>query len=229
MVDRAPWTWNAAKEKAALLVAEDKLLNVEIGAACGCSCKTIERYKLIPGFMARVDEHLKAFKVAATRHGIGRVDARVSEQQRLAENLNRVIAERAASPVFAAVPGGKTGLLVRKVKPVKLRQPVPVLDEAGQPVLDAKGAPVTEWREVIVELEEYEVDTGTIGSLLDIHKRVAEELGQYEKRLSANTSSEVSLSLSGDKPAWDGANQKPDEPVNEKVSTLAQEIMAEMR
>ena len=79
-------------------------------------------------------------------------NARVQMLQNRWDRMRRVIDERAASPAFADVPGGTTGLLVKDYKG----------KDADQPV--------------------YKVDTRLLAELRAHEKQAAEELGQWSEK-----------------------------------------------
>src|ERR1035441_6890960 len=79
-------------------------------------------------------------------------NARVQALQNRWDRMRRVIDERAASPDFAEVPGGTTGLLVK----------------------DYKGKDA----DTLV----YKVDTGLLAELRNHEKQAAEELGQWNEK-----------------------------------------------
>jgi hypothetical protein len=81
---------------------------------------------------------------------------RVQALQKRWDLLRKIIDERAASPEFADVPGGTTGLLVKDYKGKDSCMPV------------------------------YRVDTATLAELRAHEKQAAEELGQWtEKRTTS--------------------------------------------
>jgi hypothetical protein len=79
---------------------------------------------------------------------------RVRRLQRLASGLEQIIEERAEDPDMDGIPGGETGLVIKKIKGIG-------------------GA--DNFREV----EEYEPDVATIKELRELHKQIAMELGEW--------------------------------------------------
>jgi len=80
-------------------------------------------------------------------------NARVQTLQNRWDKMRRVIDERAASPDFADVPGGTTGLLCK----------------------DYKGK--------VADTVVYKVDTGLLAELRGHERQAAEELGQWKTRV----------------------------------------------
>lgn len=151
------WKWTRAKEMAALLVAEDELSDEEIGARVGVTDRTLRNWKREPEFWRRVDEHSEAFRAVIERKAIAQRGRRVAALQDRWRRMQRVIAERAADPGMAGVPGGSTGLLVRRVKGI------------------GKG-------EDFERVEEYVVDDGLLRELREHERQAAQELGQWLER-----------------------------------------------
>lgn len=94
-----------------------------------------------------------AFAERALKHLLARRERRLTVANELHDKLLQVIAERAADPELANVPGGKTGLITKRLKSIGRSN-------------DFRVVPV------------YEVDTGTLREIRAIHEQVAEELGQ---------------------------------------------------
>lgn len=115
----AEWVWTRARERAALLTAEDALTDVEIAAEVGISERTLHRWRKRPEFMARVEEHIEAFRAVIERKAIAQRGRRVAALQDRWRRMQRVIEERAADPGMADVPGGRTGLIVRRGRRVE--------------------------------------------------------------------------------------------------------------
>jgi hypothetical protein len=102
---------------------------------------------------ARIRELQETLSVGTIALEISRRNARVQALQDRWDRLRQVIDERAASPDFAGVPGGTTGLLMKDYKG----------KDADTPV--------------------YKVDAGLLAELRNHEKQAAEELGQWgEKR-----------------------------------------------
>jgi hypothetical protein len=161
--ENGPFKWDRLREKAALLVAEDKLTDAKIGAACDVTERTIERWKRHPDFKARVAEHVEAYRATIRARGIAILENRVDALQDRWERMKGVIAARAEE--HASIPGGESGLLVRTVRGVG----------SGEDF-------------ELVEL--YAVDTGLLRELREHEKQAAQELGQWTERKDLTTGGE---------------------------------------
>ncbi len=84
-------------------------------------------------------------------------NSRVRALQDIADRLRRVMDERGADPTMQAIPGGKTGLLVRQVKAGKTG-----------------------------DIEEYKVDTATTSEFRATLEQVAKEVGQWAEKRDLN-------------------------------------------
>ncbi len=82
--------------------------------------------------------------------------ARIAVLQDRWERLQRVISERAADPNMAGVPGGRTGLILVRVRRV------------------GRGKDVT--------VRQYEVDTRTLAEIRAIEEQAARELGHWSEK-----------------------------------------------
>lgn len=148
--------FSAEKERAAFLVAEDRLTDEQIAADLEIGRTTLHRWKTDPAFSARVEqikaevrEKLSAMGIAARQN---RLDALNDRQRRMAE----VIRQRAEN--LKSVPGGgNTGLLVRQVKGI------------------GKG-------EDFQVVEEYAVDTGLLREMREHEKQAAIEVGEWTEK-----------------------------------------------
>lgn len=143
------------KEQAAELLAEGRYEYSEVSEKVGVDRKTLLRWRKDSKFSARVEQLQKDFNEAALKRGIARKEYRIRVLADKESKLRQVMEERAADESMAKIPGGTTGLIVRKA----------ITSKDG-----------------IVGFE-YVVDTGTIKALQSIHEQVAKELGQLvEKR-----------------------------------------------
>jgi hypothetical protein len=149
-----PFAWTIAREKAAALLADGELTDREIAAEVGVDRPTLWRWRQHPDFAARVRETVEKAGEEMARHAIALKNRRLRAYDRRWRALHEIIAERAADPAMQGVPGGRTGLLVRRVKVIG----------AGESAR---------------EVEEYEVDTALLKELRELEKQVAVEAGQW--------------------------------------------------
>jgi hypothetical protein len=160
----ASFKWSRLKEKAAHLVAEDRLPDEEIANQAEVDRATLARWKTHPEFQTRVAEHVSAYRAAVRARGIAIVENRVAALQDRWERMQRVIHER-AEEMEGEAAGGGTGLLVRQYKTV------------------GKG-------DAAREVEEYAVDTGLLRELREHEKQASQELGQWTEHKDLTTDGE---------------------------------------
>ena len=149
-----PFEWTAARERAAALLADGELTGEEVADEVGVNRWTLWSWRRQPEFAARVRQITERAAEELERYAIARKVRRMRSYDERWRELQRVIAERAAGPAMQSVPGGKTGLLVRRVKSI--------------------GAGVN-----VREVEEYELDTGLLKELRGLEKQAAVEAGQW--------------------------------------------------
>jgi len=113
----------------------------------------------------RTHLHLQVKRALATREAeavanvlpaIARREERIQNQQDRYERMQRVIVERGEDPSMQDVPGGRSGLLVRKYKQIGSGDNVQLV-------------------------EEYTVDAPLLKEVRELEKHVTEELGQYNE------------------------------------------------
>lgn len=164
--------WTKRREKAAYLVAENKLTDIEIAAQVGVNHGTIDRWKKRPGFQVRVKEHVETWRAAFKGQGIADRQARVDAANDRHRRLQQVIEERAKDPLVQDVPGGKTGLIV----------PEPMLMKVYEAIDEDSGT-----LKAIPRMSEmaykYSVDTGLLKEMRELEKQVAQDLGQWTEKI----------------------------------------------
>jgi hypothetical protein len=106
-----------------------------------------------PEIVARIEELKAGITNGLQRLAIREIDERVQRQQDRWDRMQRVIDERGVAPEFQKVAGGKTGLLVRRLKQIGS-------GDSAQLV------------------EEFEVDTGLLSEIRKLEEHTAYELGQ---------------------------------------------------
>jgi cytochrome P450 len=146
--------WTARREEAAMLVAMDELTNAAICARVGISPATLARWKNSPQFASRVEEHLGSCRAEVRVRGIAQLERRVQALDDRWNRMRRLIEERAADRELAGVPGGTTGLIVKRTK--------------------AAGS-----GETFQLIDEYVVDAALLRELREHEKQAAQELGQW--------------------------------------------------
>jgi hypothetical protein len=165
----APFTWNAKRHRAAILVAEDDLPDHAIAKEVGIGKRTLEDWKAHPDFMAQVGGHIGQLQASALKFSIAKRHKRVGDLDKLYRKAMDVVELRAAqycgeadTPAEAArrifrngtVPEAVTGLLVKKES------------------ISGNGIISTEWA----------VDTGLLKEIRALQEQAAKELGQWVER-----------------------------------------------
>lgn len=151
----AGFPWSPESEEAAQLLSVGELSTVEICEKLGICRTTLWNWRQNPEFAARVEEHLEEIRAEIRRRGIGVVERRVAALDDRWKRLHRVMAERGES--MKGVPGGTTGLLVKKLKKIGSGDDSELV-------------------------EEYAVDTGLLSELREHERQAAQELGQWINR-----------------------------------------------
>jgi transposase-like protein len=151
------WSWTAPREEAARLLAEDALTDEEIAARVGICAVQLWRWKQRPEFAARVREAAGVIGRAVLRYAVARRTRRVEDLDNLRSGLLQVIAERGASRHMQGASGGRTGLLVRRLRMIGSG------DSAR-------------------EVEEFEFDAALVRELREVERQAAQECGQWVER-----------------------------------------------
>jgi len=140
------------REQAAQLLAEDRFPDRKIAELCGISEQSLNKWKQRPEFSARVEELIAAYAERALKFGLARRERRLTVLSDMHDRILSVIEERAADPVLAQVPGGKSGLVVRRLRGLSMLR------------------------------EEFEIDTGSVRELRGLEEQIARELGQWKEK-----------------------------------------------
>lgn len=138
------------QESAAQLLAEAEYDYVQISEMIGVDVATLRRWRQKPKFSERVAEIVKERASEAMQFAIANKAFRVRALQKRHRKLLSIAEERAADPSMAAIPGGKTGYVARKI-----------VASSGE-----------------LMGYEYAVDIALSKELRDIEQQVAKELGQ---------------------------------------------------
>jgi hypothetical protein len=147
--------WTPAKEEVARLLAEGDLSDKEVAIKAGVVPRSLRRWKDHPEFMRRVGEYMASLQKAGLHLAIAKKESRVKALDQRWALLEQVRQERGADPDMQAIPGGKTGLLVRRIRGIGTGD---------------------NFREV----EEFELDAALLTELRNHERQAAQELGQWE-------------------------------------------------
>jgi hypothetical protein len=112
------WEWTEDRQKAAVLLAQDELTDMEIVAQCGIAERTLYKWKKVPEFAARVKELAEEFGNALMRYAIARKQRRVALLDKTRARIEALIEARAAALEYRDAVGGFTGLLAHDVKQI---------------------------------------------------------------------------------------------------------------
>lgn len=153
----APWSWTRQREAVALDLAVGSLTIRKIAAKHGIGEKTVDVWKAAPEVQERISEWHGRFREHIATGGIAVVENRVKRRDRYWEKLDAIVAQRAADVAMAEIPGGTTGLLLRKQRAL-----------GSGPAMQI--------------IEEFEVDTGLLSALNDLENDTARDLGQRVDR-----------------------------------------------
>jgi hypothetical protein len=144
---------NKKREQAAFLVAEDRHSDSKIAEICGISERALGKWKNRPEFAERVEELTAIFADRVLKFGLARRERRLTVLTDIHERILTVIDERSNDPELATIPGGRTGLLVKRQKGVRVGEGLQLV-------------------------QQYEVDVPLLRELRDIEEQIACELGQ---------------------------------------------------
>ena len=112
------------KQKAALLVADGRHYT-DIATECKVSLSCLTKWRAAPEFDAMVQEHRKGWAQQLYTTGIANRQSRLLRMNNRWDRGEQLIDQRGRDPRMKDVPGGDTGLILRKLKTV-----------GGQPVAE---------------------------------------------------------------------------------------------
>lgn len=104
------------KARAAALVAEDRKTNEEIAQLVGVSERTVQRWRLEGEFQAAVEDAAKRLRRVAIDELLGSKQQRLSAIAESLTALNLIRSQRAVDPDLVDAPGGRTGMMTRKLR-----------------------------------------------------------------------------------------------------------------
>jgi hypothetical protein len=148
---------NRKRQRVAELVAAGDLTDKAIYDSVGIGHQTFYQWMARPEMQEAIRKFQERFFAETLRRGLARMERRVSKINDRWIEMHRIIEERAKDPSMADVPGGTTGLLVRRVKMIGTGDNAQLV-------------------------EEYAVDTALLSQILAHEKQAAQELGQWVDR-----------------------------------------------
>jgi hypothetical protein len=162
----APFVWNAKKERAALLVAEDELSDREIAKKVGVAKRTLEYWKENTDFQAHVGGYIGQIQAAMLKLSIAKKHKRVERYQELWEKCKELRDARAKAQEdrawAAPMPGESTGLVATKT------------------IGTGRNA-----------IREAAFDAALVKAELDLAEQTAKELGQWVERSESEQTTTV--------------------------------------
>jgi len=145
---------NKRREHASQLLAEARFNHKKIAELVGVSLASITKWKRRPEVKERIAELVASYTEKVFNEGLALKANRLAELSEMHEKALTIIAERAADPDLAAIPGGKTGYVMRSTKVVG--------------------------KQVYVS---YNVDTKLMKEIRAIEEQYARETGQWQERI----------------------------------------------
>ena len=155
------------RAKAAILLGQARLSRSEVAEQVGVSKSTLYGWEQDPEFKQIVGREIDDFRREQRRIGLATVEQRVAHKRHRHNLINRLISERADDPAMADVPGGKTGLLVRRIRRV---------ESFGVGQDDPRS----------VEVSEYEYDPAPLKELDTLERETAIDLGQWQTKVEVS-------------------------------------------
>lgn len=165
--------------EAAALVAQGRLTNEKIAKKIGIGERTLDAWKRRPEFQAAVEKLQAAVQKAAQESLIADKKYRLSVLEDLMRRYQRIIYERSKDPEMKGIPGGKTGLVLVKFRPIKTVEDVPIETEGadGKPVVTGS-ARVSK----VKLIREHMADTGLAAEIRALCEHIATETGDWKQK-----------------------------------------------
>lgn len=189
--------WTKSKERAAEMLAEDRLSDVAIANKVGVAPMSLYYWKRNPEFRDRIEYYLEGIRAAALKEGIAHASERMRHIANRHAALRDIVRARRESGQVPAEAGGETGLVIRQAKIVKVydvkvteRPPKPSEGEPEDPskAVDEAEGHDPEDDEIIIPTKrvemvyEYTLDTGLLAELDRLEADAAKEMGHRVAR-----------------------------------------------
>jgi hypothetical protein len=156
-----PWTWNASREQAAQLIADNQISNDQIAARIGVTPKTVTLWKReSPEFRARIAEHVATFRKNITTTGLVLKENRIALLKARAATIRGMMLARGKQKCMRNAPGEtvmQKGIQVRTQKSI------------GSGHFAEK-------------VEEFAVDTAALAEERAILQQIATEMGDWKTK-----------------------------------------------
>jgi hypothetical protein len=157
---------NAVHVSAADLIAQGSMSITEIAAKVGIGRWTLWMWGRRPEFAQVVRERREVYRAEVYSHGVALTEQRIAAAQDRWRRMRELIEARAAT--MADVPGGSTGLLMRRQRGVG----------------EGQNFKLIEW---------FEADVGLLREIRNLEEHVARELGQWISQSETTSRREVEV------------------------------------
>ncbi len=176
-----------SRELACSLVADDALGDRTIAKLAGIDKATLERWKRIPEFAAEVLTRRAKLRTAqlavALKFGVATAQERMRGLQDVWDRNARLMQERSRDPLLENIPGGQSGLLVRRLKTLRV----------SKRVKKGKGYATVDLNQIV---EEFRSDLGPVSKAVEIAEQAAKQVGEWvEKHQQVDTTSPEAIAL----------------------------------
>jgi hypothetical protein len=151
----------AEQEIAASLTAQGRSAQAIADELKVCR-KTVERWRQVPQFRARVLDFQKAFYESIRQKGAAVMELRVQARQRRLAALYRIVRTRKGKEECGAAAWDDTGYMLRRDKML------------------GSG-------ELATLTTEFELDTGILSAMFDLEEGIAVDMGQRRHKIDVNT------------------------------------------
>lgn len=173
--------WTEKAHRAAVLVAEDELSDVEIADVIGIGRTTLHRWKQHPDFRAQVAHRAEDIARSMLRLTIAKKHKRVKVLDDLHRKLLTVIDERAESYADEARDESAEAVARRAMRSLFGGGDEDTPPGAGTGLILKQYKQIGAGRNAQL-ITEYAVDTRTIGEIRSLHEQAAKELGQWVEK-----------------------------------------------
>lgn len=185
------------QEEAALQTSEGRSAQ-KIADQLKVTRKTIERWRQLPPFVARVREHQEELFRSIRAKGVAVIELRVRARQRRLNALYSICKKRAANPKRGNAEWDDTGLVVRRDK---------MLGSGETAMLTT----------------EFELDAAMLKAMYDLEEGIATDMGQRRHRIDVNVPDKPPMLPA----AIEIAKQLTPDELNEKLRKL-DDVIAEL-
>src|SRR5258708_31202638 len=109
MGNPSKWEWSTNKETAAQLLAKDSLSIPQIAQQLGTSESTVDRWKKVPGFQARIPENPAPYRAEFLQCLLARKENLLAALTDVYHHHQLIVSDRRTSAERKSVAGGASG------------------------------------------------------------------------------------------------------------------------